>query len=47
MGKITMSLPLFQNMLILRRPGVANFADIMKVVTMFIKTTFKYSTKLK
>ena len=42
-----MSLPLFQNMFILRRPRVANFADIIKIATMFIKTTFKDPEKLK
>ena len=25
---------------ILRRPRIANFADIIKIATMFIKTTF-------
>ena len=37
----------FHNTLILRRPRVANFADTMKVATMFIKTTFKDSKKVK
>ena len=32
---------------ILRRPGVAAFADIIKIVTMFIKTIFKNSRKVK
>ena len=27
--------------IILRRPRAANFADIVKIVTMFIETTFK------
>ena len=36
-----MSLPLFQNIFILRRPEVTIFADIMRIVTVFIKTTFK------
>ena len=31
----------------LRRPRVANFADVMKIATMFTKTTFKDSKKLK
>ena len=35
----------FQNILILRRPGVAIFADIIKIVTTFIKTIFKDSKK--
>ena len=34
------SYPLLQNTFILRRPTVANFADI-KIATMFIKKTFK------
>ena len=32
---------------ILRRPRVANFNDIIKIVTRFIKTTFKDSSKVK
>ena len=28
-------------------PRVANFADIIKIASMFIKTTFKDSKKLK
>ena len=39
-GIVTFSL--FQNN-ILRRPGVAIFADIIKVITMFIKKIFKDS----
>ena len=31
----------FQNIFILRGPGVANFADFNKITTMFIETTFK------
>ena len=37
----------FQNTLILRRPSVAIFAYIIKIATMFIKTIFKDSKKLK
>ena len=37
---------LFQNN-ILRRPGVAIFADIIKVITMFIKKIFQDSRKVK
>ena len=33
--------PLFQNALILKRPGVVIFADIIKIVIMFIKTITK------
>ena len=32
---------------ILRRPGIAIFSDIIKIVTMFIKTNFKNSRKVK
>ena len=32
---------------ILRRPTVANFADIINIAAMFIKTTFKHSKKVK
>ena len=32
---------------ILRRPGVAIFADIVKIMTMFIKNIFKDSRKVK
>ena len=41
------SQPLFQNTFILRRPRVVNFADIIKIATMFIKATFKDSKKVK
>ena len=41
------SYPLYWNILILRRPGVANFADIIKIVTMFIKKIFRDSKKFK
>ena len=37
------SLILFQNIFILRRPRAANFVDVIKIATMFIKTTFKDS----
>ena len=39
--------PLFQNIFILKRPRVAFFADIIKIVTMFIKIIFKDSGKVK
>ena len=38
---------LFQNDLILRRSGVVIFADIIKIVIMFIKTITKDSRKTK
>ena len=37
----------FQNTLISRRPRVANFADIIKIATIFISKTFKDSNKVK
>ena len=39
--------PLFQNTFILKRPRVDNFTDIIKVATIFIKTTFRDSNKVK
>ena len=36
----------FQKTFVLRRAGVANFADIIKIATMFIKTIFKNWRKL-
>ena len=33
--------------LYVRRPRVVNFADIIKIATIFIKTTFKDSNKIK
>ena len=38
---------LFQNNLILRRRGGASFADIIKIVTMFIKTIIQDLRKVK
>ena len=35
------SQPLSQNNIFLRRPRVANFSDIIKIATMFIKTNFR------
>ena len=32
--------PLFQNSIVLKRPGVAIFADIIKIITIFIKRIF-------
>ena len=37
----------FKNNLILRRRGGANFADIIKIVTMFIKTIIQDLRKVK
>ena len=39
--------PLFQNALILRRPGVVIFADIIKIITMFLKQLRKTQEKFK
>ena len=44
---VMISQPLFQNTFILRWAGVATFFDIIKIVTIFIKTIFKYSSKVK
>ena len=41
------SKPLFQNTFILRRPRLAIFAEIIKIITMFIKKCFKTQKKLK
>ena len=38
---------LFQNAVILRKPGVAIVADISKIVTMFIKKIFKDLRKVR
>ena len=38
--EIMMPKPLFQNIVILRRPGVATFAYIIKIAIMFVKTIF-------
>ena len=38
---------LLQNIFILIRPRVAIFADIIKIVTMFIKKIFRDSKKVK
>ena len=45
--KVMTSQSLFQNTFILRRSRIVNFADIIKISTIFIKTTFKDSKKLK
>ena len=37
---------LFSNIFILRRPGVANFADIIKVLTMFIKKVRRFRSNV-
>ena len=47
MDKIMTENPLFENTFILRSPEVAIFADIFKIVTMFIKKFFKETRKFK
>ena len=42
-----MSKPLFQNTFVLRRSRVTNFADIIKIPAIFIKTIFKDLKKVK
>ena len=37
----------FKNVFALRRPGVTIFGDIIKVVTIFIKTSLKDSRKFR
>ena len=39
--------PLFQSNFILTRPSLAIFADIIKIVTIFIKTIFEDSKNFK
>ena len=38
---------LFQNAFIFIRPRAANFAEIIKTLSIFIKTTLEVDTKLK
>ena len=47
MDKIMALKILLQNTFILRRSGAAKFANIVKIVITFIKTTFKDSKKQK
>ena len=44
--EIMTSQPLFQNTVTLRRPRVAIFADIIKIITRFIKEVIKDSRKV-
>ena len=46
-AEIMTSQPFLQNMFVLRRPDVAIFAGIIKIVTIFIKTTLKDSRKIR
>ena len=45
--KIMTSYPLFENTFILRRPRVANFAEIIRIAPIVIKGIFKDAKKLK
>ena len=47
MGRSYEAIDLFQNTLILRRPRVVISADVIKVVTTFIKKNFKDSKKVE
>ena len=38
---------LFQNVVVLGRSGVGSFADVIKIITIFIKKIFKNSRKIK
>ena len=40
-------IPFFQKIFLLRRPGVAIFADIIKILNTLIKTILKDSRKVK
>ena len=44
---IMTSKPLFENAVVLGRPGEAIFADIIKIITMSIKKSLKIQEKLK
>ena len=46
MGKDNDVKSFFQKTFILRRPGAIIFADIIKILTMFIKTNLKDSRKV-
>ena len=46
-AEIMTSESLFQNTFVLNWPRVVNFADIIKIAIIVIKTTFKASKKLK
>ena len=45
MGRNYEVITFFQNIFVSRRPGVAIFDDIIKIVTIFIKKTLKDSKK--
>ena len=45
--KIMTSKSLFQNTFNIRKAAVANLAEIIKIATIFIKTNFKDSEKVK
>ena len=45
-GEGSQKLPFIQSIFILRRPRVANLTDIIKIATIYIKTTFIASSKV-
>ena len=47
MGRNDDLISFFQKIFILRRPGVVIFADIIKILTMFIKKILKDSRKVR
>ena len=47
MGRNYDIIPFFQKIFLLRRPGVAIFADIIKILNTLIKTILKDSRKVK
>ena len=47
LAKIMTAWPLFQQTIVLRRPGVAIFVDIIKIIIRFIKQIFKDSRKVR
>ena len=40
-------IPLFQDTVVLKTPGAANFADVIKIATIFIKKAFKDPQKIE
>ena len=47
MGRNDDLISFFQKIFVLRRPGVVIFADIIKILTMFIKKILKDSRKVR
>ena len=40
-------IPFFQDKFVLKKPGAANFADVIKIVAIIIKTAFKDPKKIE